>query len=63
MGRPKLENIVKKTMNFREGDFEKIAQIFPGKEPSTMIRKIVSSFIDKHYATVGKTPDVNINLD
>jgi hypothetical protein len=55
-------DLVKKTMNFREGDFEKVAELFPSKHPSVMVRTILSAFVDKHYKEA-KPPPTKEEID
>lgn len=49
MPRPKNPDLVKKTLNFRPGDFEKMAEMFPSKGASVAIRELISAFVDKNY--------------
>jgi hypothetical protein len=44
----KTEELRKKTLNFREGDFEKMGQLFPDLGASAAIRRLISRFVDKH---------------
>lgn len=47
MARKKVEDLKKHTLNLREGDMEALAELFPRFNPSVMVRKIVSKFIDQ----------------
>lgn len=47
MARKKVEELKKHTLNLREGDMEALAELFPRYNPSVMVRKIVSKFIDQ----------------
>lgn len=47
MGRKKAEELKKHTLNLREGDMEALAELFPRFNPSVMVRRIVSRFIDQ----------------
>ena len=47
MARKKVEELKKHTLNLREGDMEALAELFPRFNPSVMVRKIVSRFIDQ----------------
>lgn len=49
MATPKNPDLVKKTLNIREGDFEKMAALFPRTSPSIAIRELISAFVNKHY--------------
>lgn len=49
MATPKNPDLVKKTMNFRKGDFEKMDELFPSLSASEAIRKVISAFVDKHH--------------
>lgn len=53
MATPKNVDLVKKTMNYRVGDFEKMQELFPKLVPSVAIRDLISAFVDKHSP---KTP-------
>lgn len=46
MAKPSVEELHKHTLNLRAGDMEAIAQLFPGKSPSVIIRRIISKFVD-----------------
>jgi len=65
MSRQKTEELKKHTLNLRDGDVEAIAQLFPNKSPSVVIRKIVSKFVDSCLAGQEdrKLPVPNINLE
>ena len=47
MARKKVEELKKHTLNLRDGDMEALAALFPRFNPSVMVRKIVSKFIDQ----------------
>lgn len=47
MARKKAEDLKKHTLNLRDGDMEALAELFPRFNPSVMVRKIVSKFIDQ----------------
>jgi hypothetical protein len=55
MARQKRNDLVKVTLNLRDGDFNKMGELFPEKGPSVAIRELLSAFIDKHYGTVPVT--------
>lgn len=63
----KTENLEKKTMNFRQGDFALVKQIFPQRDESVMVRKILSAFLDRHMqaaqAAEPETVGVEININ
>ena len=48
-------DLQKHTLNLREGDFDRMGQLFPNMDSSTAIRTLVSRFIDKNWKE-GKTP-------
>jgi hypothetical protein len=52
----------KKTLNFRRGDFEKIEELFPDRQPSVVVRQLVAAFVDKHYERETSTVPVNAKL-
>lgn len=60
MATPKNVDLVKKTMNLRVGDFEKMKELFPKLDASVAIRDLISAFVDKHYA---KTPQPESDQD
>lgn len=47
MVKHKVEELHKHTLNLRAGDMEAIAQLFPGKSPSGIIRRIISRYVDR----------------
>jgi len=47
MVKHKVEELHKHTLNLRAGDMEAIAQLFPGKSPSVIIRRIISRYVDR----------------
>jgi len=65
MSRPKTEELQKHTLNLREGDVDTIAELFPNKSPTVIIRKIVSKFVDSCLAgqEERKVSVPNINLE
>ena len=62
MARPKTEELKKHTLNLREGDMEALVELFPKLHPSTVVRQIVSKFIDK-VRNVPEQPVENLNID
>lgn len=63
MARPK-KNLQKKTLNFNDGDWDKLAEMFPEQGPSVAVRKIISRFVQEHYVPtqVESNPDLDIDL-
>jgi len=59
MARRKSEALKKHTLNLREGDMEALAELFPRFNPSVMVRKIVSKFID----TTRQVPEEPIEVN
>ena len=49
MAKPKDDTLVKKAINLRKGDFEKMGELFPANGPTIAIRNLISKFVDKHY--------------
>lgn len=49
MPRPKDHSLVRKSINLRHGDFEKLEEMFPSLGPTIAIRKLISGFIDAKY--------------
>jgi len=62
MSRPKIVDLKKHTLNLREGDFDKMAELFPRLGASVAVRQLISKFIDKHHrlALVGDLPDLSL---
>lgn len=48
--RKSTDELQKHTLNLRAGDIEKIEALFPGKAPSTIVRTLISKFVDKSMA-------------
>lgn len=48
---PKSKNVdlIKVTMNLRDGDLAKMGELFPSKRPSVAVRDLISAFVDKHF--------------
>tara|TARA_R110000851_G_scaffold311707_1_gene471981 strand:+ start:1025 stop:1216 length:192 start_codon:yes stop_codon:yes gene_type:complete len=61
---PKAKNLdlIKVTLNLREGDLEKMKALFPTQFPSVSVRDLVSGFVDKYYEEE-PTPVINLNHD
>lgn len=54
----------KVTMNFRQGDMAKIQEMFPEADKTVIVRKIIASFVDKHYTeTTSDLPDLDTKLE
>jgi len=49
MARPKRNDLQKVTLNVREGDMEKMAQLFPDLGAGPAVRQLISAFVDKHF--------------
>ena len=58
MARSKTEELKKHTLNLREGDMEALAELFPKFQPSVMVRRIVSKFVDQ----VRNVPEEDVDL-
>lgn len=58
---PKDEGLQKHTLNLRAGDMERIRDAYPDIPASTIVRQVISTFVDKLDAA-GKSPEVSINL-
>lgn len=60
MATPKNPDLVKKTLNLRAGDFEKMAELFPKSGGGSIaIRDLISAFVDKHYRET-TPPEINL---
>jgi len=46
----KKVDLIKKTLNLRRGDFEKMGHLFPDLGPSAAVRELLAKFVDKHYS-------------
>ena len=63
MARKKAEELKKHTLNLRDGDMEALAELFPRYNPSVMVRRIVSRFIDQtRQVPENKIEPKNIDL-
>lgn len=63
MPRAKNQDLIKKTLNLRAGDWEKLSELFPKHGPSIAVRKVVSAFVDKHYTeTTVDVPSTDLDL-
>ena len=65
MGRPKTNDLQKHTLNLRAGDMKRLGELFPNRSPSVMIRRLVSTFIDRIDApeeTPASIDTTSINL-
>jgi hypothetical protein len=49
-------------MNFREGDFEKMGELFPQLDPSVAIRQLISAFVDKNHNQQHKPIETDVDL-
>lgn len=49
MTRPINPDLTKHTLNLRTGDVEKMRELFPNEKPTTMIRIIISKYLDNHF--------------
>ena len=59
---PKQE-LAKKALNLRPGDFEKMGELFPDLGPTVAVRKLISAFVDKHYKDAPTTiPSTDIEI-
>lgn len=62
MARQKTEELTKHTLNLRAGDMDAIRELFPARECSVIVRKLVSRFVDTTRQSATKTtlPDIDI---
>jgi hypothetical protein len=49
MPQSKNNDLQKHTMNLRQGDYDKMQELFPKMGAGPAIRQLVSSFIDRHF--------------
>lgn len=57
-------DLKKKTLNLREGDWEKMEEMFPDIGPSKAVRLLLSRFVDKNYTPTPKNEvDLAEDLD
>lgn len=52
----------KHTLNLREGDFERLAELHPDLKPAFVIRTLVASHVDKQAKTVLEEIEVELQL-
>lgn len=43
------DDLIKKTLNLRKGDFEKMGELLAPMLPSEAIRELVSRFVDQQF--------------
>lgn len=48
MARPRRNDLQKVTLNLREGDMDKLAELFPDLGSGPAARQLISAFVDKH---------------
>lgn len=58
MGRPKTEDLQKHTLNLRAGDVDTLASLFPRHNPTVMVRRIVSKFVDELQQVPEQQPEL-----
>jgi hypothetical protein len=58
----KNHDLQKHTLNLRRGDVDRLREVFPNVEVSTVIRKVVSKFVDD-CRTETPIPKVEVKLD
>lgn len=61
MPRPKIEGLQKHTLNLREGDIQALRELMPNREPTAVIRQLVSNFVDK-LQSASKTPKEPVDI-
>lgn len=57
------DDLQKHTMHLRRGDMDKLALIIPNQPAAKIVRRIVSSFVDKHLNAgqqIPTLPEVNL---
>lgn len=60
MPKPKSdEELQKHTLNLYQGDMDELRRLFPGVEPSIIIRKLVRSCIENAR---GAPPELNLDI-
>lgn len=62
MARPKRNDLQKVTLNIREGDMEKMAQLFPDLGAGPAVRQLITAFVDKHYIQPSSVPSPSIEV-
>lgn len=55
--------LTKATLNFRAGDLDKLEALFPDMGKTVAVRKIISAFIDKHYAEPTQLPEIEDTIE
>lgn len=62
MAKPKTEELQKHTLNLRAGDMDAIEALFPGRQPTVIIRRLISQFVDRSNKVDERPVSTNINL-
>lgn len=52
MARRSTESLQKHTLNLRKGDIDRLAELYPSRNPTVLVRQIVSRFVDNQTASV-----------
>ena len=63
MAKKKTEELSKHTLNLRAGDLEELAILYPRHQPTVMVRKIISRFIDNTKAVAENRPETDIEIE
>lgn len=58
MAKPRVEELKKHTLNLRAGDMEALQQLFPKYPASTMVRQVISKFVDR----IRNVPEENVDI-
>lgn len=53
----------KHTLNFYEGDFDRIRALWPDQEPSVIVREFIHDMLEKHESVAqSRAPDIKVAL-
>jgi hypothetical protein len=55
MARPANHDLNKHTLNLRAGDMDKLRELHPTQPPSTIVRTLVSKYVDNLFKPQGET--------
>lgn len=62
MARPKDFGLQKHTVNLRAGDIDDLRRFIPDREPSVVLRQLLSRFVDGLRAKSTPPSDENIDI-
>lgn len=56
-------DLQKHTLNLRQGDYQRLGEMFPKMGGGRAIRELVIRFVDKHYRPAEDKPNLDVDID